>query len=72
MRTGIFPGPVILTCLKRTGPLSERSLYVPDWQMIGNLPWASYTDLPETYRTFVRKKFVRTGLADDPRQLFLG
>ena len=38
----------------------------------GNLPWASYTDLPETYRTFVRKKFVRTGLADDPRQLFLG
>ncbi|HDR90079.1 MAG TPA: SAM-dependent DNA methyltransferase [Bacteroidetes bacterium] len=40
--------------------------------LFGNPPWANYTDLPDRYKAFVRKEFVRAGLTDNSRSLLLG
>ncbi|MGC9470891.1 MAG: hypothetical protein ACP5D1_05055 [Bacteroidales bacterium] len=44
----------------------------PSGILFGNPPWANYTDLPDSYKAFVRKEFVRAGLADNSRSLLLG
>src|SRR5262249_34078752 len=39
---------------------------------IGNPPWVTFADLPETYKPFARERFVALGLVADRRRLLLG
>lgn len=40
--------------------------------LIGNPPWANFTDLPEEYKEVLKPVFMREGLVADRRMLLLG
>jgi hypothetical protein len=40
--------------------------------LIGNPPWANFSDLPDRYKTSLKSVFIEYGLANNPRDLLLG
>ena len=40
--------------------------------LVGNPPWINFTDLPETYKTYLKPLFVEFGLVQDMRRVLWG
>jgi len=40
--------------------------------LVGNPPWANFSDLPDAYKEHLKPFFIREGLAPDRRQMLLG